>query len=112
MEIVQDHGVFVTTTYSEDNEEVRKRVKHAISMASIGLWSRSNYKEDSQLRETLVNCHVDDVPTKIHDRRQYSSADSIWRDVVVLFDPNLPPFKFAEEVYDFSHQVNTNAALG
>lgn len=106
LEIVQDHGVFVTTTY------VPNKVKKAIPLASIGIWSRTACNEDDRLREILTDCPVDDVPTRIHGRRSISSPGSVWRNVVALFDPNLPPFKFSYEEYDSSHQINTNAALG
>lgn len=106
LEFIQDHGVFVTTTYAPNV------IKKAIPLASIGIWSRKAYSEDDRLLEVLTDCEVDDLPSRVHGRRTISDPGSIWRDVVALFDPNLPPFKFSYEVYDSSHQVNTNAALG
>lgn len=106
LEFIQDHGVFVTTTYAPNV------IKKAIPLASIGIWSRKAYGEDDRLLEALTDCQVDDLPSRVHGRRTISEPGSIWRDVVALFDPNLPPFKFSYEIYDSSHQVNTNAALG
>ncbi len=106
LEFIQDHGVFVTATHTPNI------IKKALPFASIGIWSRKAYSADERLLEALNDCQVDDLPSRVHGRRTISEPGSIWRDVVALFDPNLPPFKFSYEVYDSAHQINTNAALG
>lgn len=108
---IQDHGVFVATKYESDNEKPCTTVRDAISWASIGIWTRKTFDDDAQLRDVLTNLQVEDIPLKIHKRRAMSGAESIWRSVVVLFDPNLPPFKFSYQNQDSNSQHLTNKAL-
>ncbi len=108
---IQDHGVFVATKYESENGKPCRTVRDAISWASIGIWSRELFDDDNQLRDVITNQHIDDIPRRIHNRRNISDAGSIWRNVVVLFDPNLPQFKFSYELHNPTSQHKTNAAL-
>lgn len=108
---IQDQGVFVTTKYESEDEKPCRTIRDAISWASIGIWTRKTFDDDNQLRDVLVNYQVEDIPSRIHSRRAISDAGSIWRNIVVLFDPNLPPFKFSYELHGSNSQHKTNTAL-
>ncbi len=101
----------MASTYESDSEHPCTKVKAALSWASIGIWTRTVYQVNDRLREVLANCAVEDVPRRIHNRRAISEPGSIWRNIVTLFDPKLPQFKFSYEAYDSSYQYVTNTVL-
>lgn len=108
---IQDHGVFVATKFESEDGKPCRTVRDAISWASIGIWSRKTFEDDEQLRDVITNQQIEDIPRRIHDRRKISDAGSVWRNIVVFFDPNLPQFRFSYELHDSTMQHKTNAAL-
>lgn len=106
MELVQDKGVFVGS-----NNQPLGKLKKAVHHASIALWSRKAPDCNDKLKDVLKNVRIEDVPLRLHKRRESSEVNDIWRHVALLFDPNLPVFQFCNEPYDVDHQHNVNNSI-
>jgi hypothetical protein len=66
-----------------------------LNSATVGIWTRGPSESDADDASLRDNSHVADLrdlPRLIHDRRTGAiNAQSVWRRVVLYFNPNIPP---------------------
>jgi hypothetical protein len=111
LELVQNTGIFVASCFEHENNQPCQKIKRALLWTSIGIWTRTICKDDDTLRNDLVGCPVEDVPSRVHRRRLISPPGSVWRHATVLFDPHLPAFDPAHAKCNSKYQQLANAAL-
>ena len=87
---------FILTTQHVQAGRPSKAFCVAATKASAAIWSRRELspKDDQTIKTILHGRTFYELPAVIHEARRDCSKESIWRQTVLLYDPNLPPFEF------------------
>ena len=94
---VQERGFFATGKTNGDGSFPCPAMNAFLIHATIGLWTRGPEDDDdneARLHDAVRNQPANDLPKIIHGRRALAiSPNSVWRRVVLYFNPNIPPLQ-------------------
>jgi len=102
------HGFFVAMDHAE-NGVPSNAFYAAARSATAAIWTRRSVRRFEFIQNSLSNKRIYDLPKFVHDLRETAGIDSDWRHLVLLYDPNLPPFEFA--VSETTHKESDATSL-
>jgi hypothetical protein len=108
----QELGFFVTGRIAAIAVSFPCNVFNALlNSATVGIWTRGPSEsdaDDASLRDYSHVADLRDLPRLIHDRRTGAiNAQSVWRRVVLYFNPNIPPLDSGSNTSLEIQQVNS-----
>jgi hypothetical protein len=96
------HGFFVAMNHVENGLPSRAFYA-AAKTATAAIWTRKKVSRFELIRDNLKAKRLYDLPKIIHNLRSTAGIDSDWQHLVLLYDPNLPPFEFSTSVSKIDH---------
>ncbi len=107
----QTLGLFVTGRIAATAVGFPCMVFNALlNCATVGIWTRGPCESDADDQSLRDHCvaNLCELPRVIHNRRTGAiNIQSIWRRVVLYFNPNIPPLEIGTDTSSSIEQVNS-----